>query len=331
MTRGNEKAFGKATTRINFDRVALPISALLLTFLFIFNAKTTSNAVISALSDCALKIVPSVFPCMVLSGLFVSCGGSELFMGAFGRTVGKIYSVPSGAACAILLGAVCGAPVGASTAYSLFKAGSLTKDELERLIGLVVMPSPAFIINAVGASMLKSQRKGVLLYLIFIVSSAIIGIVGGRLVKARDCDLGRSRAADTHYERVGFADALVSSIASSTTATLKICAFVVFFVSISSNAESLVRLFSESDVASSLVYGFFEFSGGCAKASALNPELSLPITALILGWSGVSMHFQTASFCQGVSLKKYYLSVFLRGLLCFVLAVAVNSLPFDIY
>ena len=81
---------------------------------------------------CATKIIPSLFPYMVISSLLVYSGLAE----RLGRIipVASAFNLPREAGAPLILGAVCGFPVGAKTAVDLFKNGCISKTQSEVLI-----------------------------------------------------------------------------------------------------------------------------------------------------------------------------------------------------
>ncbi len=301
-----------AERRKNVPELVFPIVGTALLMLFLINSGVTSEAVTNALEVSAASVIPSVFPCMVLSKLVVALGGDRLFSSVFGRPVELIFGISRSAATPMVIGALCGFPLGAVAASELYMRRALTRNELERVIGFISLPSPAFVINAVGGSMLGDRRTGTVLYLILLVVSFLIGAVICRTRRAR---AENNDTVSVLKNEISLADAAVDSIGSSAVASLKLCAYIAFF---SALTAVICRLAAPSPVISTLIGGFFEFSTGCFAASGLGTVASLPICALILGWSGLGVHFQVMSVCpEGTSYKYFYLTLALRALLCF--------------
>ena len=76
-----------------------------------------------------------------------------------------------------------------------------------------------------------------------------------------------------------------------------------------------------------IVSGFFEITSGVGSLGKAIPiKAAVPLAAVILGWSGLSVHSQVLSFTlkSGLSAKPYLLSkvmqAFLGGLFALVLA-----------
>ncbi len=313
MTKSYRKA--AARRREHLRELALPLLGTALMILFLISSGVASEAVVKALDVGVGSVIPSVFPCMVLSKFIVAMRGDRLFSGLFGRPTELIFGLSRSAATPIVIGAFCGSPLGAVAASELYLRGELTRGELERMIGFVSLPSPAFVINAVGVSMLGDRSAGILLYFLLLTVSFLIGAVICRLGKAEEKGL-------LHIPReskdLSISDAAVEAIGSSALASLKLCAYIAFF---SAMTAVIGRLLDPTPVVSTLIGGFLEFSSGCFAAARLGTTASLPICALILGWSGLGVHFQVMSVCpKGISYKYFYLTLALRAFLCFCVA-----------
>ncbi len=307
---------------VGIVRLILPFLFCLLTVVVIVNSKIVASSVMSSLELCVRSIIPSIFPCMVLSRLIVGFGGGEVFAKPFGGIVEWVFGLSRAVAAPMFLGALCGFPIGASVADRLYRQGELTLDELEIIVGFISLPSPAFVINAVGVGMLGNRTQGIILYLLIASISFFIGIFVCRLRRKCTCSTPSVRVAS---KALSVSEITVDAVGGSAIAMLGVCAYMVFFSTLSAVVQ---ELFSLSPVASAIIGGLFEFSGGCYTVSSLSKSFSL--CALILGWSGIGVHFQVMSVCsKEVSYKKFYLTVFLRALLCFA-ATTVISYFFDI-
>lgn len=308
---------------LSIKTVFLTVTVLTLIVLYLYDAETVSLSVHNSLTLCFTSIIPSVYPCMVLSGLLVILGGGDLFGRLFGNVSVKVFKLSAPAASAVILGAVCGFPIGAATATALYKQGRISRYELERMIGFVSLPSPAFVINAVGVSMLKNKHCGIVLYFVLLSVSVMTGIVSGVLGKKHDYCLS-NRAQN---KSLTISDA-VTVISDSTVSVLKICGYVVMFSSLASVISSLLRL---PPLVCAVLNGILEFSSGCSQASLLNNGASFALCGAFLGWCGFGVHFQVMSFVgKDISYKKYYLFSAIRAVACFLVCLFINTLFLDI-
>ena len=308
---------------------ALTAACLALLAFFIINAKTASDAVLSALSLAVRSVVPSVFPSMVLSGILIVSGGGELIGNTLGKPLAKLMGTSPSASSAVILGALCGFPVGAVTASALYKRGDLTKNEFELIIGVASLPSPAFVINAVGGNMLGNTTLGVFLYMLVLSVSILIGAIWNRITRSEPI---KSSNSQLNREKIKITEITVNAISSSALSALRITAYIVFFSTLTATLTEIFIPQNAPAFISALVGGILEFSGGCAAASKLGLFLSLPLSALFLGFSGFGVHFQVISASpSGTAFKKYFLFSAIRAAVAFLVSLAVSTAFFGIY
>ena len=289
--------------------------------LMIRNSELAIGYVKDGLSVCATTLIPALFPFMVISDLFVRSGSADTLGSLLAAPMRALFGVSGAGAVAIVLGVLCGFPIGARCAVSLFDAGRITKDECERLIAISSSPSSAFLISAVGVSLFGSRALGRALYVATLAASLIIGvtlnIISKRKRKKEPAEAVSERSCVTQ-KRV-FATASVSeSIASSADAMLKICAFVVFFTAFVGTLSTAFDAWEMPELARAMICSVFELTGGVREAATLCPtSLGATVAAFAAGWSGISVHLQIASICGGrdISLRPYILSKLASGAL----------------
>ncbi len=293
--------------------------------------KNTSEA----LELCAFTVIPSLFPFMVISELIVSSNAVRFFAPLFERPCKRLFGIGREGTAAVILGMLCGSPIGAKCASSLYRLGKIDKREYMHLLTFSNSPSSAFLISAVGAKMFQSKSFGVLLYAISLTSAVIIGIAGARLglYKGRSNTekFGKNDFQGDTKAKKGIS-LFTESVSSSAISMLYICAFVVFFSTLVGTLEAFIDALSLPTYINALLFGFFEMTGGIWAASGI-PRIGAYIAAFIAGWSGLSVHFQimsvcgkddisfapyiTAKLCQGV------LNTLLFALVCMIFGFAV--------
>ncbi len=283
----------------------LSASALLLTFIF-------SDSVIAAMEEglklCLHSLIPSLFPFMVLSELFVASGASSFAGRFFAPPISFVFGVSEEGASAVLLGFLCGFPVGQRCAVSLYKQGRISKGELEQLSMFVNNPSSGFLMSAVGASLFGSAKFGLLLLISQLLTASVVGIC------ARFYFCGKKEeyflfAPSQKENKKSVFSCFTSSVFDSTKSMLLICSFVLFFSAILGVLKILLSYLALPSVWRTAVLGFFEISNGVALASSLPMKLAIPLCASVCAWSGVSVHMQLCAACSDVKLsyKPYFL------------------------
>lgn len=262
---------------------------------------------------CTKTVIPSLFPFMVISELIVSSGLGE-FIGKMIRKICQLlFGISGVSACAVILGALCGFPIGAKTTVSLLDNKYIDKKETERLLCFCNNPSSAFLISAVGISLYSSKQVGLIFYITTLSTAVLIGMVlkwmyGGFT----------SNTIHTSTKSIPGISCFTSAVSGSAHGMLTVCAYVVFFSAVMGClGHMLAELGCPSEICA-LLYGVVELSGGVSASAALgNGALSLCLSAFIMGWSGISVHCQIMSICHGKGLKftSYVVSKLIHGIL----------------
>lgn len=267
---------------------------------------------------CAQTVIPSLFPFMVLSELLVASGGGMLLGTLCEAPLRRLFGISGNGACALLMGLICGFPVGAKTAVSLCKHGQIDDLELSRLLCFCNIPSSAFLINAVGVSLFGNRLFGIMLYGICLLSSLLIARL---LHLLRPLSPRSDRSADT-VSATGVST-FTHAVTSAAIAMLYVCAYVVFFSALVGTLGKILHGWRVGQTGIAALFGFFELSGGVMQASAIPNELLAKwLTALLCGWSGMSVHLQILSLCDGLPegisphARPYFFCKLLQGLLC---------------
>ncbi len=289
--------------------------------LFFKNASAAAQWITRGLSLCASKLIPSLFPFMVLSSLVVDSGAGAGFFKLLARPVHFLFGIGEDAVSPLILGWVCGFPVGAKCACELLKQEKITKREYNTLLCICATPSPAFLIGTVGAGMLGNTKVGTALYFISIGASSLIGIflnvLYGKAPRKKNPPRRQVLAPN-------FSVSFTRAVRDAAIGMLNICAFVVFFSAFLGVLEGMLVTLGASAVLTSVIFGFFELTSGLAQISR-GAAPSLVLCAMTVGWSGLSVHFQTISICAGAkcSFMPYFISQFAKALLCTLISFMV--------
>ena len=243
------------------------------------------------------KLIPSLFPFMVMAELIVNTNASASVSKIIAKPFSKIFKISTEGALPFLLGMLFGFPIGIKSAISLYENGRIDRSELTRLSLFTSIPSPAFFISAVGEGLFGSVRLGLIFYLIALLGSIFIGIAIRSLFKSEHGVYYLSSAKNIGATDVGF----VSAVSSSAMSLISVSAFVIFFSMISEVLKYFFELIALNDYFKICILGGMEMTGGAALASTLG-EVGAPLAAAILGFSGISVLCQFVSICKGHNL-----------------------------
>ena len=302
----------------------VPFLSLALLFLMLFflrNSELAKNAVAEGLRRAALVVLPSVFPFLVLSDLLATGGGVPRAMSGW---LSPILRVSKPACSAILLGWICGFPIGAVYGAKELESGNISREEFERTVAAASIPSPAFLIGVVGAGTFNSAKAGVFLWIFCLLSAAIICVFSGKKQKIyRKIPRNSPLPAP-----VPFFKGLTGAIKNAAGVSLRLCAFIAFFSVLISAVQSVFARFMPVPLLSSGVAALLELTGGIASSSAISEVLRYPFCAAACGFAGFSVHFQIFAVCEKTNFQygKYLLAKGLQTLFCFLFALVFQLL-----
>ena len=291
---------GDFMKRFSLLYTLFPIAFFL--FLLFFPA-VAGEAVLSRTVFFITKVFPTLFPALCLSGMLVASPMAK-----------RLYRFPFGVeGTLLLLGVLCGFPVGARSAMQLYEVGKITKRRAEFLCGFSNLASAPFLLGVVGNSLFESPALGWrFLALQTVCALLTAGVL--YLCLRPPCpgitEDGRREAP------------LLSHITAATRTVAEVGGMLIFFGTAGVCAGSLLRL---SGIPAVLLSSLFEFSAGCNQASALGGRAGELLAALSVGFSGLCVLGQVAAVTKGkLSLLPYLggkvIQTALMGVLFFLFA-----------
>ncbi len=303
------------------------ISAILIISLVIY-PEVVIKSTNDALSTCFNVLLPSLFPFFVLSRIFIKSGGADLLGRMLNPIMRPLFGISGSGASALILGIISGYPVGAKTAIDLYRQSALTKKETENLICFCNNSGPLFIIGALGIGMLSSKEAGVFLYIIHILSAITLGIILRFTLTDKSSPCKSASRNNIHH------NIFTAAVEDSMVSMINVFAYVIFFAVMMDIAEisgaftpivkTLGNIGAESNIANPLICAVFEMTTGIKKLSAADSALSIKLilSSFMLGWSGLSIHFQTKSVLGDAefSFAKYIAAKFAQGIIAAIYA-----------
>lgn len=318
--------FTKIVSKTKMRRVAI-LAGVGAGFLMLFCfPQGAATGVSRGLSVCAEVIIPSLFPFLVLTGVFVRSGLAAAIGGKLDGVCRRLFGVSGSGGTAILIGMIGGYPAGAAAIRELLDAGQIDAREAKRLLCFCVNAGPAFLIGTVGAGLLGSVTKGILLYIAHIAASLIIGIACRKSGGESHC----KKTPPTRKEAIS--QAFTRSVEHAAASLISMCGFVVLFaawLSVSdacgiTEAVSSVLAFPFTAISgraadlSDVYAAFWEVSSGCVAMSASGHGRLLPfLLGMASGWGGLSVYCQIRGMFpqEGIPGKEYFLARLWHGVL----------------
>ena len=293
----------------------------------LFFSEESASAVRQALKLCATSVLPSLFPFYIIAKLITNLHFSDYLSMLCRRLMPKLFSVDQSAASALILGFIGGYPIGAVTCASLLAAKKLTAQEAERTLAFCNNCGPAFIIGVVGGGIFSSVRTGLTLFLIHIMAAITTGFVFRLVYPLSKHTLCFKTKEKNDYPV--FSQAFTDAVSSSVKSCLAITGYIVLFSVITKMLRvthilpTLSRIFyaffgTKPYISEALISGIFEMTTGIYTFnSECDRNVAFVISALLLGWGGLSVHAQTLSVLSdyNLNLKPYFIGKLSHGLI----------------
>lgn len=282
-------------------RLLCIMGAIVIMLLF---PREISQGVKEGIVLCGEKIIPSLFPFMILASYISSSSALERCIFVFDKLSRRLFRVNAYGLTAVILGFLGGYPIGAKAVCDFYTAKRLSQDEATRLLPWCINPGPAFVITAVGAFMLGSTKIGVIMYASIICSSVSIGIACRFLGK----NIQNEKREKTPFHTTGN---FVYSVASATDSMLSICGWVLMFSAISKALCILIK----NKLLSLFICSVAEVTTGCVTLT--NASMPIPLICAILGFGGFAVIFQVAPYVEkcSCSLKRFIFWKAVNGIL----------------
>ncbi len=310
--------------------IARFVLCLSLIMLFLYDPAESSRQLGRGLSLCADILIPTLFPFMVISEMLVRADIASYVAPLLSKPMRILFGVSGSGAAALILGMLCGFPVGGRTAAALYEKGDISKRDAEMLMSFCNLPSAPFMIFAVGEKLFGSRELGVFLYLNILTVTLFCGIIMNIIKKKREPE----RYPEDPRMQVGASSLIrvfTDSVASAAGAVVNVCAYVAFFTCAVGSLGNIFSGFGETTKA--ILFSFFELTSGSAACSSLKPKaLGVILASAAAGWSGLSVFFQIFSLSRtkhgDISMKNYLASKSLAALICpFISAIAIRIRP----
>ena len=278
-------------------------------------------------------VFPSLLPFFIASEILMSLGVVH-FMGVLLEPVMRpLFNVPGAGSFVVAIGYTSGYPVGAMITARLRQQRLCTRIEGERLLVFTNNSSPLFMLVAVATGMFHNPSLGPLIALNHYLANLTLGFClryygrkdpetitlpkpsCGNIIKKAWREMSRVQ----QQENRPLGKIISEAVSSAVNNLLSIGGFIIFFAVVIRLLTDtgwinffarvmgffLLPLGFEPAVLSAIASGLFEVTIGTKMASETIAPLSqqLMAVAMILAWSGFSIHAQAASMIAKTDLR----------------------------
>ena len=252
------------------------------------------------------KMIPTLLPFMILSGIMIRMNLTERFVRFFHPLFHKIWGTSPNGSYVVLTGMLCGFPMGARVIGQLCQAGKMSEKEGSFLLSFCNNIGPVYFLSFVMSTLSLSGN-----YLPFFVMYGVPLCYGAALYRLRffskhtaAASSGVLRAASHSDapERVSFLEAVDDSIVSGLIGIGKLGGYMVFF-----NLLNIMFLPFSALPERFLAFCncILEITSGINSAGSREKLMVL----ILLPFGGFSCIAQTYSMIKetGLSISRYFL------------------------
>ncbi len=274
-------------------------ATFIMVFLLLKFPSYSMEGVKKGMRICAESLIPSLYPFMILTNIYLSYEKSDLKVSFFDKISRFIFRLPGSSLAVILFSMVGGLPIGAKMSEELYRKGIISGEQRARMICFCVNPGPAFVISAVGVTMLGSKKTGILIYVSLVISALALGFATRFFTSENETYIKQSAHPETESDS---GSSIEKAVIKSSKSIFAICAWVVAF----SCLNELTVNMSLPEGMKTFILCTSEITNGCIVASE---KFSAPITASVIGFTGFCGHLQIISQIKSSGIGyKYFLA-----------------------
>lgn len=274
------------------------------------------------------NILPSLFPFIFFTELILNSDIIDTLSHSLGNFIKKSLKLNKNCTPAIIIGFLCGYPMGSKTVTCLYENNKISKREANILLTFVNNCNPVFILSTIGISIFNNTKIGIILLISHYISALIIcifvtkfkssSIIHESLSISKDFDKNNVKTKDI----TSLFDIIKKSIPKAFFTLLNIFGFIIIFNLLSNMVKIFLHKLNISNSIITLTTSIFEITKGCNDIFNLNidEKLKIYIISFLLGFSGICILCQVYSTITNkiFTLKKLVISKLMQGFLSFI-------------
>ncbi|MCM1044919.1 MAG: hypothetical protein NC417_05380 [Candidatus Gastranaerophilales bacterium] len=264
------------------SKLAITLLFLVLTYGILTHSQLSLAYALTGLTLWYEKMVPALLPFMILSGIMVRLHLTEGFTTLLYPFLRPLFRVSRNVCYAIILGFLCGFPMGAKTVADLYERDMITRREAEYLLAFCNNIGPVYFLSFVLPLL---ERRLILPYLAGMYGLPLAYGILLRYTKYRDLGVRRATSGGMSPQKATLLTELDEAIASSGRSILMLGGYMILF--------NLLNLLPHILLGAppKLLAPLLEISGGLKLIGSSYPLYAL----LALPFGGLSCIAQTYS------------------------------------
>ncbi len=268
---------------------------IILELLILFN----SNIIIKSVNSSSLmfikKIFPSLFPTMVIGNILIKSNVYLIIPKKIKAFLFKKFNFSNSTMELFIISLITGSPSSAMYINNYLNSGLINKKEAEALLCSTHFINPLFIVAGVGVGVFNNVKIGFVLFIMLFISTLI-------KIYLNKNNFKNSKKKIINIKNTNLITSITSSIKESINALLLIFGIVVIFNILVSLVSHILDL---SELASCVINGLLEMTGGIIKLSNLNVNIYIKIflAYYFLNFGGLCIQMQSMSMIDNKKIR----------------------------
>lgn len=285
------------------------VSSLCMVIL-ILDAKTALLGAQEGIEICLQTVIPALFPFFFISAII-----SRTLLGSTGRMLrplGHLCGIPAGAEPLMLLGLTGGYPIGAQAVSDAYQAGSVSKQDAQRMLGFCNNAGPAFIFGMAG-QVFDNMWASWAMWAVVILSSMLTGMLlpGKSIYSCRIPQKTKQKPLEQAIKAIAI-----------------VCGWVIVFRIILYFFDRWF-LWTMSGQIKVLVTGLLEITNGSIEMMQLsNPAFQFTALSVLMTFGGVCVAMQTVSVSGALTCKTYFIGKLLQTCIAVIISIIFSIFLF---
>lgn len=269
----------------------LTVLSVILTYFLLTKPSDCLAYALSGLQLWFNRMIPTLFPFMVLSGVMVRMRLTNAFVRLLKPILSPLLRISPSCIYGLVIGFLCGFPMGAHTAAELYKTGQITREEASYLLSFCNNIGPVYFLSFVMPTLGLTNTA------YFLFGMYGIPLLYGFLLRYsiyRD-KISQKETVSLSLLAPNLLTALDESVFSALSGIARLGGYMIFF-----NLLFILPIFLPiSSVCQNAVCCLLEITGGIGR---IGNKLPLPVLC-ILPFGGISCIAQTYSMIKSTDLS----------------------------
>ncbi len=285
--------------------ISLIIKTIIYSTILLFMLQSPSEFIAYAfdgLSNWATNMIPTLFPFMMLSSIMIYCGLDRTLTAMLGPVLKPIFKCSTNALYAILMGFLCGFPMGAKVTCDLYHNQRISKQEANLLLGFCNNIGPAYFLGIITPILYTCGFKNILP---FLAGLYVIPFIYGIILFRTSTVYEENMPSYTPAEHMRPIDAIRKACIDNTQSIILLGGYITFVNSL----RALLLPLPITSESKAILGSLIEINSGIQDLylSSLTAKYKIFFIMLALSFSSISCFIQAAGFIlrENLSFKLY--------------------------